>query len=118
MRGELKCWGICNDRSLKKTVPFMKICYARFAGRSTKILKNFDPAAGARGTRLPGGFSGRCPGQKVWGAGWRRPVAVGGHTVHRAARSRAHRPHGSSLTPFFSQGPPRRPELEGGQGWD
>ena len=52
--------GICNGCSLKKTVSSMKIPYARFAGRSTKIFQIFDHAAGARGTPLPGGFSGLC----------------------------------------------------------
>ena len=99
-----------------------------------KSFKNFDPAAGARGIPLPGGFSGRCgaPDKRSGAAPGgdllrsvdtrstaparsraRRPDGpspnpLSSLKVHRAARSRARRPHGSSLTPPLLQGTPRR----------
>ena len=82
----------------------MEISYARFAGRSTKIFQEFRPRRRGPGDPSSGRVLGpvRCPGQKVRAGAWRRSVAVGGHKVHRAARSRARRPHGSSPNPLSS----------------
>ena len=82
MSGELKCWRICNDRSLKKTVPLMKIKYARFAGRSTE---NFSRIS----TPRPG------PGGPVFRAGFRACA------LPRLEETCCGR---------WTQGPPRRPE--------
>jgi hypothetical protein len=61
-----------------------------------KFFKIFDPAAGAWGARLPGGFSGLC-GAPDKGPGRRLEEICCGR---------------------WTQGPPRRPRLEGGRGWE
>ena len=133
-KGELRCWGILQWPQPQKDCVILGNSLRPICRKvNRKFFKNFDPAAGARGTPLPGGFSGRCgapdkrsgaaPGGDLLRSVDTRSTAPPGaeptaHTaqvsplsslkVHRAARSRARHPHGSSFTPPLLQGPPRR----------